>query len=151
MIPLFITGNKVLDVSLVAWFVAQVLKVLIVYLQEKRLDFRRLVGSGGMPSSHTSFVTSLSTAVACTEGIRSPLFAVCVVLSMVVMYDATNVRRAAGEQATILNYMMDHWNQRTPELFEKDLKELLGHTPLQVMWGAVLGIGLGLLFCFQGW
>lgn len=148
MIPLFITGNKPLDVAILSWLVAQVAKVILVLIQDRKLDFRRLVGSGGMPSSHTSFVVALTTAVALTEGYRSTLFAVCVVFSLVVMYDASNVRRAAGEQAKILNYMMDHWNDQSPELFERNLKELLGHTPFQVIIGALLGIGLAFLFCW---
>lgn len=147
MIPLWITGNRILDVSLLAWLVAQLLKVVFVFIQQKKVDFRRLVGSGGMPSSHTAIVTAMSTSVACLEGVQSPLFAVCIVVSLVVMYDATNVRRAAGDQAAILNYMMDHWSEQAPELFGKNLKELLGHTPLQVVIGAILGIGTGLIFC----
>lgn len=148
MIPLFITGNKPLDVAIVAWFVAQAAKVILVLIQDRRLDFRRLVGSGGMPSSHTACVVALTTAVALIEGYRSTLFAMCVVFSLVVMYDASNVRRAAGEQAKILNYMMDHWSDQSPELFERNLKELLGHTPFQVIIGALLGIGLAFLFCW---
>ena len=146
MIPLFITGNKPLDVAILSWLVAQVAKVILVLIQDRKLDFRRLVGSGGMPSSHTSFVVALTTAVALTEGYRSTLFAVCVVFSLVVMYDASNVRRAAGEQAKILNYMMDHWNDQSPELFERNLKELLGHTPFEVLSGALLGILMAMIF-----
>lgn len=145
MLPIYITGNHVLDVSLLCWLVAQSLKVIFVLIQQKKLDLRRMVGSGGMPSSHTAFVTGLTTAVAYEAGYQSPLFAACVVLSLVVMYDATNVRKAAGDQATILNYMMEHWNDQTPELFQRNLKELLGHTPFQVVVGAVIGIGLGIL------
>ena len=81
-------------------------------------------------------------------GFSSPLFAIAAVIAIVVMYDAANVRKAAGEQAKILNYMMDHWSEMKPELFGKELKELLGHTPMQVIMGALLGVAIGLLGTF---
>ncbi len=134
--------------ALLGWFVAQALKVLVVLLKEKRFDIRRMVGSGGMPSSHSSFVTALTTAVGFENGVGSPLFAVCAVLSFVVMYDASGVRRETGRQAVILNDIIDiieHIGKDNPEVFGKRLKELIGHSPFEVAAGAVLGILLGVL------
>ena len=130
--------NYVLISALTAWLAAQVLKTLFYLIRFKKINLERLVGSGGMPSSHTAIVCSLSTAVARTSGVSSPLFAVSIILAFIVMYDAAGVRRAAGEQAKILNRLIEH----NYDFFEaqKALKELLGHTPLEVFAGAVLGI-----------
>ncbi len=138
-------GNKVLITALLGWLVAQVLKVIIVRITEKRFDLRRIVGSGGMPSSHSSFVTALSTAVAFEAGLGSPMFAVCFVLSFVVMYDASGVRRETGRQAEILNDIIENFGKDHPDKFSKRLKELIGHSPLEVAVGALLGVVLGLL------
>lgn len=138
-----LTGNFILNLSIFAWALAQVLKFLFVLIQKRRLDFRYMVSGGGMPSSHSAFVCACATSVGRMYGWSSPLFAVSAVLAIVVMYDASNVRRAAGEQAKILNYMMEHWTQLPPAIFGKELKELLGHTPLQVIIGAILGIVIG--------
>lgn len=102
-----------------------------------------MLSSGGMPSSHSSFVCACASSVAYLYGWSSPLFAIAAVVAVVVMYDASNVRRAAGEQAKILNYIMEHWTEMKPAMFGQELKELLGHTPLQVLMGALLGIGIG--------
>lgn len=140
-----LTGNRILNISVVAFAAAQVLKILIVLIQEKRFDSSRILGSGGMPSSHAATVCALAVAVAKESGTQTPQFAISFVFAMIVMYDASNVRRAAGEHAKILNHIMDHWNDSSPDLFKRDLKELLGHTPLQVLCGAILGIALGFL------
>lgn len=139
----FLTGNLILDLSLVAWAVAQFLKVMGVLVTEKRWNWSRILSSGGMPSSHSAFVCSCAAATAYLYGWSSPLFALAAVLAAVVMYDASNVRRAAGEQAKVLNYIMDNWPQMKPEEFGRQLKELLGHTPIQVFAGALLGIAVG--------
>lgn len=141
----FLTGNHILNIALLAFLTAQVLKVVIVLLRYRKLDFRRLLGAGGMPSSHSAIVSALAASLAKMYGVESPQFAIAVVVALVVMYDASNVRRAAGEQAKILNYMMEHWSETTPEIFGKELKELLGHTRIEVFCGAVLGIAMGLL------
>ena len=138
-------SNKVLITAVLGWLIAQFLKVVIVRITEKRFDFRRIIGSGGMPSSHSSFVTALSTAIAFESGLASPLFAVCVVLSFVVMYDASGVRRETGRQAEILNDIIDNFGKDAPEIFGKKLKELIGHSPIEVLAGAVLGVVIGLL------
>ena len=139
------TGNHILNTSILAFATAQILKVIIELATHKKIDFRRIMGSGGMPSSHSAAVVSLATAVGKVCGLRSPEFAIAAVLALIVMYDASNVRRAAGEQAKILNYIMNNWDKTTPEIFGRGLKELLGHTPVQVFAGAALGLAFGLL------
>lgn len=134
-----------LATAIISWFAAQLVKVVLVLISSKKLDFGRFVGSGGMPSSHSALVCSLTTAIGCTEGISSGLFAVCAVFSLVVMYDAAGVRRAAGQQAKILNRLVETWGKVEHSETEKKLKELLGHTPKEVFAGAILGIGIGLI------
>lgn len=137
-----ILTNEILIAAIFGWFSAQVIKFLAVLIEEKRINFERLVGSGGMPSSHTSFVTSLSASVALNEGLSSTFFAVCVVFSLIVMYDASGVRRAAGEQAAILNKLVENFGHERLEVTGERLKELLGHTHLEVVAGAFLGIAV---------
>lgn len=139
----FLTGNLVLNLSIVAWALAQILKFIITLLTNGVMDWRHILSSGGMPSSHSSTVCACASALACLYGTSSPHFAVSTVLAAVVMYDASNVRRAAGEQARLLNYIMENWSDMQPEVFGKKLKEMLGHTPLQVLMGALLGIIIG--------
>ena len=144
----FLTGNLVLNLCIISWVTAQVLKVIIYYILNRRLDIHYLISSGGMPSSHSSVVCTCAAAVGFIQGWSSVAFAVTVVLAFIVMYDAANVRKAAGEQAKILNYIMEHWKEMRPEFLSKELKELLGHTPVQVLVGAVLGIAIGWLGTF---
>ncbi|MBT9684957.1 divergent PAP2 family protein [Pseudoflavonifractor sp. MCC625] len=139
-----LTGNLILNLSILAWAMAQVLKALTVLITKHRWDWRHILSSGGMPSSHSAFVCSCAASVGMVEGFSTVTFAIAAVVAIVVMYDASNVRRAAGEQAKILNYMMDHWKEMRPEFFGKELKELLGHTPFQVLMGGLLGIAIGL-------
>lgn len=136
--------NKILWVSLSAWLIAQVLKVLLTFLSSRQLDFTRLFGAGGMPSSHSAIMTSMAVSIGLQEGFNSPVFALSVVTSLVVMYDAAGVRRAAGKQAAVLNEIVKelktrHW------VAEEKLKELLGHTPVEVIAGAILGILVAML------
>lgn len=140
-----LTGNLVLDLCICSWVIAQVLKFLIFYIRNRRVDFHYLLSSGGMPSSHSSVVCTCATSVGCIAGWYSIAFAISVVMAIVVMYDAANVRKAAGEQAKILNHIMESRKEMRPEFLSKELKELLGHTPLQVFAGALLGILIGLL------
>lgn len=140
-----ITGNRPLDAALIAWVIAQVLKVIIEYLTNKEINLERLVGSGGMPSSHSAFVMGLTASICKVCGFASPEFAIALCLGLVVMYDASGVRRSAGQQAKILNYMMYHWKELKPDIFERDLKELLGHTPFEVFAGGILGIAVGII------
>ena len=125
--------------AVIGWASAQFLKVLLDFIRTKHISFDRFVGSGGMPSSHTAFVIALVTSVGKYTGINNAAFAIAAAFALVTMYDATGVRRAAGEQAKILNYMMDNW-KNAPQMFQKNLKELIGHTPVQVIAGAVLGV-----------
>lgn len=142
--------------SALSWFVAQLLKTILTLVTTRRLKFERLVGAGGMPSSHSALVCSLVAVVARTYGVESIYFAFAAVLAGIVMYDAMGVRRAAGEHAKILNKIVFKINLDPDDKDEKDeedemltnneLKEFLGHTPLEVLGGAVLGILIGLIF-----
>lgn len=129
--------NKVLIISVFACFLAQFIKIFTG--KEKFIQLSRIFTSGGMPSSHSSFVTSLSTLVGIEKGFGSIEFATVLVFSMIIMYDASGVRRAVGKQATILNQMVE--DLQTKKHFEhKKLKELVGHTPIEVLFGAILGV-----------
>ena len=141
----FLTGNLILNLSIVAWALAQIIKFVVTLVTKRKLDFRHMFSSGGMPSSHSSFVSACASSMGYMYGWTSPHFTLAAVVAIVVMYDAANVRHAAGEQAKILNYIMDHWTEMKPALFGKELKELLGHTSLQVFAGCLLGICVGLL------
>ena len=145
----FITGvfsNKVLLISIFACFLAQFIKIFTG--DEKRIQISRILTSGGMPSSHSSFVTSLSTLVGVEYGFNSTEFAVVAVFSMIIMYDASGVRRAVGKQATILNQILDDL-QNKKHIEQQKLKELIGHTPVEVFFGAILGIIIALIsLCF---
>ena len=136
--------NRVLVAAFVAWAVAQISKTVIDLFQQRKLVLSRLVSSGGMPSSHSALVTGLATATGRIAGVSSATFAIAVVLASIVMYDAAGVRRAVSIQARILNQMIDEAFQGSP-MAEKRLRELIGHTPIQVIVGGMLGIGVGLL------
>lgn len=138
-------NDNVIITCILAWFIAQLIKVILTLIKDKRIDFRRFVGSGGFPSSHAAFVTSLATAVGLIEGFCSTEFAITVVLALVVMYDAAGVRRAAGQQARILNKIVEEWEHKDLTNTDKRLKELLGHTPKEVFAGAILGIVIALI------
>ncbi|NLK97514.1 divergent PAP2 family protein [Defluviitalea saccharophila] len=139
-----IFSNEILRTSILAWFIAQVSKMILVLIQSRKMDFSRLVGSGGMPSSHSAFVMSMCVAVGEQMGYDSPFFGACLVIGLIVMYDAAGVRRAAGKQAAVLNKIIEEIEH--DELhFEERLKELLGHTPIEVLVGAVLGIVIALI------
>ncbi|MEM9161472.1 MAG: divergent PAP2 family protein [Cyanobacteria bacterium P01_F01_bin.4] len=130
--------NHVLVVALVACLIAQALKVVVELIHHRKLNFRVLVETGGMPSAHSALVTALAFGIGQTIGWASPAFAVTLVFAIIVMYDAAGVRQAAGKQAKILNQIVDEmFNEQD---FQEDrLKELLGHTPVQVIAGSVLG------------
>lgn len=158
-----ITGNYVINVGFVAWFLAQLLKTLLTYFTTKKLQLERMVGAGGMPSSHSSLVCALTIAMAKSVGLSSPVFALTLAFAAIVMYDAMGVRRAAGEHAKVLNKMRfdfrdlnkdlgalfnsigaqmadDDAREPEEENDDKALKEYIGHTPLEVLGGALLGI-----------
>ena len=140
-----LTRNPILDCALLAWFIAQLIKFLLELLMNRHLDMKRFVTSGGMPSSHSSFVVAGTTALGRLYGIGDPLFALAVMLSAVVMYDACNVRRSAGDTAKLVNQLLAHVEKLTAEDFADDLKIIMGHTPLQVAVGAILGVAIGFL------
>jgi acid phosphatase family membrane protein YuiD len=133
------TSNSIINIVLLSWLVAQALKVLIILIETRKIDFSRFIGAGGMPSAHAATVVSLTTAIARTNGIDSPMFAVAFTVALVVMYDAAGVRLAAGKQARVLNKIIENWDKNKPDLFGEELKELIGHTPFQVIVGALLG------------
>lgn len=130
---------RILYVTTLAWAVAQGIKVLIYYVRHRKINFRLFVGTGGMPSSHSAFVCSLATAIGIESGWSSPVFLLSVGMALVIMTDAAGVRRAAGQQAKILNEIMDDLYSSRPVAPQR-LRELLGHTPVQVFVGAFLGI-----------
>ena len=139
--------NYILSVSITGWCVAQVLKTLINVILIGRFDPERLWGAGGMPSSHSSTVCAMTVACGRYVGVHSPVFAVAAVLSIIVMYDAMGVRRETGEQAKVLNRLLTTWMEsgaeNMPFLADKKLKEMVGHTPFEVLSGAVLGTVIG--------
>jgi|SRR5258708_24179831 hypothetical protein len=137
-------SNRILAAAVLAWAIAQISKTIYEWIRHRDLKFSRLVSSGGMPSSHSSLVTALATATGRLTGLGSPAFAIAAVLAAIVMYDAAGVRRAVSIQARILNEMIDDAFQGKP-FAEKRLRELIGHTPIQVLVGALLGAGIGLI------
>ena len=146
-----IFGNYIIRVAFLSWLTAQVLKTIINFCFTKKFHVERLVGAGGMPSSHTAFVVSTAIATARQCGTASAEFALAAVLAGVVIYDAMGVRRAAGEQAKMINEMVDQLLERTllneknlPQI--KQLKEMLGHTPLEVLGGFLVAIIVSSLF-----
>lgn len=132
---------------IMAWLFAQVAKVAIDLRQRKKIDIKRFVGAGGMPSSHSAYVTSLATIIGIIHGFGSTEFGIVFAFAMIVMYDAAGVRRAAGKQAQVLNKLIEELEE-SGEIKNIDVKlrELLGHTPLQVVMGALVGIGFAFLF-----
>ncbi len=139
-----ITEFKYLYVPFLMWFGIQLFKVIYDLVTTKKFNFKRILGAGGMPSSHSAVVTSLATLIGKNEGVTSPLFALSVIFSFVVMYDAAGIRRAAGKQAKLLNKLIETPGLSSVQVSEK-LVEVLGHTPTQVFVGALIGIIAGLI------
>ena len=136
--------NHVRWAALLAWSLAQIIKLPMHYLFHREWNWALLLSSGGMPSSHSALVTGAFMAVGLQEGFNTPLFAVAFVLAMIVVYDATGVRRHAGDQARVINLMIDELLTGHP-LAEKELKEVLGHTPREVLGGIILGMAIAYL------
>lgn len=139
-----ILDNTLLVCPVLSWAVAQVLKTLIYSIESGRVDLSRLVGDGGMPSGHSATVASLATSSALKFGLGSEVFAIAAILAIVVMHDAMSVRLESGRQARLLNEVVDLLKSKSFMENAKKLKELLGHTPLQVVFGALLGIVVSL-------
>jgi hypothetical protein len=142
-----IITNKILIVGIVSWFLAQVFKCISNLILTKKFSIERLFGDGGMPSGHSATVVSVAVATGLYEGFNTAVFAVAMILAIVVMHDAMNVRYQAGKQAELLNAMADMFEKLTGADLpnEEKLKELLGHTPLQVAAGCLLGIATAII------
>lgn len=136
---------KYLVVPFAVWFFIQLFKLIYDLVTTKQFNFKRILGAGGMPSSHSAVVTSLATMIGISQGIESPIFAVSVIFAFVVMYDAAGIRRAAGKQAELLNKIVNTPGLSGVEVTER-LQEVLGHTPTQVLVGAIIGIIVGFIF-----
>ncbi len=140
-----ILHNKILLTTVFAWATAQTIKVFLGVIRERRFNFKWFIGTGGMPSSHAAGATALATSCGLYAGFQSIEFALAAVFALVTMFDAQGVRRSAGQQAKILNQILDdmYWKQK----LEADrLFELIGHSPLEVILGGMLGIFLGIIF-----
>lgn len=136
--------KKVFISALLGWLVAQSIKIIINSVKEKRFDFKWVIGTGGMPSAHSAGVMALATAVGIQEGFNSTIFIVILIVALVIAFDAQGVRRATGRQAEILNKILDdiYWRRK---IQEDRLKELIGHTPFEVIVGSVVGIVIAIL------
>lgn len=141
----FLENFKYIIIPISTWFFIQLFKLIYDLVKTKQFNFKRILGAGGMPSSHTAVVTSLATMIGISEGFESPLFALAVIFACVVMYDATGVRRAAGKQAQLLNKIVETPGLTKVQVSER-LVEALGHTPMQVVVGAAIGILVGIFF-----
>ena len=143
-------SNRVLISGLVGWGAAQVLKTIIYALMHHTLDLTRIFGDGGMPSGHSATVCAVATSAGILYGLGSFPFAISVIVAIIVMHDAMGVRHETGEQAKVLNQMIEEWidisEKNSPFLQNMHLKEMVGHTPLQVMAGMVVGIVVGCLY-----
>ncbi|MGN1269754.1 MAG: divergent PAP2 family protein [Clostridia bacterium] len=142
---IFFKEYKYIIVPFLIWFGIQLFKLLYDLVKTKKFNFKRILQAGGMPSSHSGVVVSLTTMIAKDEGVNSPLFAVSLIFAFIVMYDAAGVRRAAGKQAKLLNKIVETPGLTGLQVSEK-LVEVLGHTPFQVIVGGAIGFIAGLIF-----
>ena len=132
-------NNQHIWVAAFACISAQTLKALVEYAYTKKMDKSMFFGTGGMPSSHSAFVVAMASSVGTVEGLHSPIFAVALAFALIVMYDAAGVRRAAGKHAEVINNLMERL-EKVGIRPDQKLKELLGHSPIEVMAGALWGI-----------
>jgi acid phosphatase family membrane protein YuiD len=136
-----LASNKILLIALCSWAIAQIFKVIVILFQEKRIAWNYFFTSGGMPSAHTATVCALATSTAMIEGMGSIVFGITAVLAVIVMYDAAGVRQSVGQHSAILNLIVKEMSTKLTKLErEKDFREFIGHTPFQVLIGALLGI-----------
>lgn len=140
----FVT-NKYIYIPFLLWFGIQLFKLIYDLVTTKQFNFKRIIGAGGMPSSHSAVVTSLAALIGKNYGVNSAMFAISLIFAFVVMYDACGVRRAAGKQAKVLNDIVNTPGLSNVQVQEK-LQEALGHTPIQVFVGAIIGVVAGLIF-----
>ncbi|MDD5044051.1 MAG: divergent PAP2 family protein [Candidatus Omnitrophica bacterium] len=147
MIEIFtqLIRNHVLVVTVIAWFFTQFVKVILGVVRERRFDFRWFIGTGGMPSSHAAGASALATSIGLSQGFDSVIFALAATFCVVVFFDAQGVRMATGRQAHILNHIMEdiYFKGR---IQERRLKELIGHTPMEVIFGIIIGVLLAMIF-----
>ena len=143
-IVMSIITNKYIYIPVILWFLVQTFKVICDLILTKKFDFKRIMGAGGMPSSHSAVVVSLATLIGKYEGVDTAIFALAVVFSFIVMYDAAGVRRAAGKQAKLLNKIIETPGLSSIQVQEK-LVEVLGHSPIQVFVGALIGVIVGII------
>ena len=136
--------NKYIYIPFFLWFAIQTFKVIYYLVTTKKFNFKRIMGAGGMPSSHSAIVTGLATLIGKYEGVDTPIFALALIVAFVVMYDACGVRRAAGKQAALLNKIVETPGLSGVQVSER-LVEVLGHTPTQVIVGALIGVIVGLI------
>ena len=138
---------EILVVSVCAWAITQLLKGIVVLIQRKQFDFSAIIAPGGMPSSHSAIVSALAASVAIVDGLGSVSFAITTIFALVVMYDAAGLRRSVGKQAVVLNRILKELRERRSiSYFEKDLRELVGHSTFQVIIGACLGVGVSFIW-----
>lgn len=138
--------NKIIIIAFITWILNQSLKLMVFYITEKKWDIRRFVGAGGMPSTHSALSICVATTIGLKEGWESPLFALAIVIAFIIMADAAGVRRATGEQAKVLNkIILEFFEER--KIRDKNLKELVGHTPFEVIVGAFIGIIMAWILC----
>lgn len=136
--------NKYIYVPFLLWFFIQLFKVIYDLVTTKKFNFKRILGAGGMPSSHSAIVMGITTLIGKYEGVNTPIFALSLIMAFIVMYDACGVRRAAGKQAALLNKIIETPGLTGVQVSER-LVEVLGHTPVQVFVGALLGVIVGLI------
>lgn len=139
-------GNSPIVCAVLGWMAAQILKVIVTGIVEKTVDVGRIFAPGGMPSSHSAFVTALAVTVAWQEGVGSVYFALAAALALIVMYDACGVRRAVGEQAKVINVIIESLKERDPLQDQETIRVILGHTPFQVLMGFLLGIAIAVIY-----
>ena len=141
-------SNKILIITLLIWALAQCLKVFLGIVRERRFNFKWFIGTGGMPSSHAAGATALATTCGLHLGFGSPIFAIATVFALVTMFDAQGVRRSTGQQAEILNKIIDdiYWKGKTDS---ERVKEFFGHTPIQVLVGSIIGCLLAIIFYYM--
>ena len=143
------TGVEVIIAALFATFLAQLLKFIFYYIKHRAINFKIFASTGGMPSSHSAAVVSTMTSIGLIAGFDSLEFAISLVFGLIVMYDAAGLRRSAGQMATQLNMLVDALYEQRPHSFRNKLIELLGHTPLEVTMGAILGIAVSMAIHYK--
>lgn len=150
LIQQILSINEILTVSLLGWFTAQVLKTIVNFILLGKFQLERMWGDGGMPSAHSATVCAMVIAMGRSVGVQSAIFAVACVVAIITMHDAMGVRHETGEQAKVLNKLISEWidisEKNAPFLQNMHLKEMVGHTPLQVIAGVVVGVAVGFLY-----